>query len=658
MISFKKIVYCVFFILVSNVIFAASIIIDLELPDNKLSYPIQQTIEPVQDTEIEDLNFNPDDSVKTVEPQKEQDQLFELNDLEEDTADIESELIINDSQETTIIDDVNQVDEPDSLSEPIIDDGQETTSIDDVNQADEADILSESIINDSQKTIIIDNVNQADEPDSLSKSKTNYNQEATLIEDYSNTDNPNNLTDNSSLFVQSEKFDIDFFTDSFFNVSSKLIPKISPSPLKPQSFYCFLGPVYKSSFKVPDIPIYTNKKINGLIRLYTQRKIKVLKRAIERSATYLGMMRRIFREYQLPENLVYLAIVESNLNSKARSKANALGIWQFMRHTGRIFNLNQSWWHEDRYDPVKSTHAAARYLTNLHRQFKGDWELALAGYNSGSGRVRKAQRKAKRLKKNPLYWNLDLPRETRGYVPAFYAVANLFSDLEKYGFETIPALEKEQKMQTLEVPGGVSLSEIARVFNIEYQNFKKMNPSLIKGMTPATLTTYTIKIPATINIENKQLEKIDLLKQFRQKFWKHHKVRKGDTLWAISRKYRIPISKIKAFNQFRRKNLLRIGQKIMLPVPNEWKENQIAKATIPNLKKAKETLDKMPGVTYVHEVEKGDTLWNIAQRFNVSIRSIKSWNRGNLTSRILQIGTKLFIKMPVDIAKSINSIKL
>ena len=299
MISFKKIVYCVFFILVSNVIFAASIIIDLELPDNKLSYPIQQTIEPVQDTEIEDLNFNPDDSVKTVEPQKEQDQLFELNDLEEDTADIESELIINDSQETTIIDDVNQVDEPDSLSEPIIDDGQETTSIDDVNQADEADILSESIINDSQKTIIIDNVNQADEPDSLSKSKTNYNQEATLIEDYSNTDNPNNLTDNSSLFVQSEKFDIDFFTDSFFNVSSKLIPKISPSPLKPQSFYCFLGPVYKSSFKVPDIPIYTNKKINGLIRLYTQRKIKVLKRAIERSATYLGMMRRIFREYQL-----------------------------------------------------------------------------------------------------------------------------------------------------------------------------------------------------------------------------------------------------------------------------------------------------------------------------------------------------------------------
>jgi len=654
MISLKKIVNCVFLILVTEVIFAASIVIEFKLPDDTLSYPIQQTIEPIKNTEFDNAYPN---SAETIEPQKEQDQLFDLNDLEEDTVDIETESIINDSQETTIIDDSNnQIDEPDSLSESKTNDSQETTIIDDSNnKIDEPDSLSESKTNDGLETTIINDKNKIDEPDSLFESKTSYNQETT---DINSTDNPNYLIDKSNIFIQTEKFDIDFFTDSFFNVSSKLFPKISPSSLKPQSFHCFLGPVYKSSFKVPDIPVYTNRKINGLIHLYTKRKVKVLKRAIERSATYLGMMRRIFREYHLPENLVYLSIVESNLNSKARSSANALGIWQFMRQTGRIFNLNQSWWHEDRYDPVKSTHAAARYLTNLHRQFEGDWELALAAYNSGSGRVRKAQRKAKRLKKNPIYWNLDLPRETRGYVPAFYAVANLFSDLEKYGFETVAALEKEQITQSLEVPGGISLSKIAGILNIGYQDFKKLNPSLIKGMTPATLTTYAIKIPATMNIENEQLEKIDLLKQFRQKFWKHHKVKKGDTLWAISRNYRIPISKIKAFNQFRRKNLLRIGQKIMLPVPNEWKSNQTEKATIPNLKKAKETLDKIPGVTYVHEVEKGDTLWKIAQRFNVSIRSIKTWNRGSLTNRILQIGTKLFIKMPVNIVKSINSLKL
>ena len=362
------------------------------------------------------------------------------------------------------------------------------------------------------------------------------------------------VIDSTDLFIYDDRFDIDFFTETFLNTGPDISALLSPSSGKSASFFSYLGPVYKHSFNVPDIPIYTNKKINGLIRLYTKRKIKVLKRAIERSAKYLGMMQRIFHEYRLPKNLVYLAIVESNLNPKARSRANALGIWQFMRHTGRVYNLNQSWWHEDRYDPVKSTHAAAKYLTSLHRQFKGDWELALAAYNSGAGRVRGAQKKAKRLKKSTQYWNLDLPRETRGYVPAFYAVANLFSDLNKFGFEPVAQLEEEQKTQSLQVPGGVSLSEIAGIFKLDYSEFNEMNPGLIKGMTPATLATYAINIPAGINIQSEALEKINQLKKFRQKFWKHHKVRQGDTLWGISRKYGIPISKIKAFNQFRRKN--------------------------------------------------------------------------------------------------------
>jgi membrane-bound lytic murein transglycosylase D len=578
MISLIKIINCLFLILVSNVIFASSIIIDFELPDFKLSYPIPQTIEPSKD---DALSHETGISNENHESQKEPDQLYELNDLEEDTTNIKAEPII---------------------------------------PADE------------QKTEIVDEVNRPKETEKL--------------------------IDSSNLFIHDDKFDIDFFSDTFFNPQLNLSTLICPSPEKPQSFFSFLGPVYKNTFSVPDIPIYTNKKINGLIRLYTKRKIKVLKRAIERSSKYIGMMQRIFHDYRLPKNLVYLSIVESNLNPTARSRANALGIWQFMRHTGRVFDLNQSWWHEDRYDPVKSTHAAAKYLTSLHRQFSGDWELALAAYNSGAGRVRGAQKKARRLKKSIQYWNLDLPKETRGYVPAFYAVANLFSDLNKYGFEPAAPFVKEQKTQSLTVPGGVSLSEIAGILEIKHPDFKEMNPGLIKGMTPATLATYAINIPAKINIKSEQLEKIDLLKKFRQKFWKHHKVRKGDTLWAISRKYGIPISKIKAFNQFRRNNLLRIGQKIMLPVPNEWKSNRVARPSKASFKKTKDTLDKIPGVTYVHEVEKGDTLWKIAQRFKVSIQSIKSWNRHNLSSRILKIGTKLFIKMPVNIAKSISSIKL
>lgn len=464
------------------------------------------------------------------------------------------------------------------------------------------------------------------------------------------------LDDINTFFLNHEKFDIVSYASTFFAPQSKLISLVSPSPVVPISAFSFLGPVYKNTFKVPEIPIYTNKKINGLIHLYTKRKSKVLKRAIVRSSKYLGTMKEIFREYRLPENLVYLSIVESNLNPKARSRANALGIWQFMSYTGRAFNLNQSWWHEDRYDPIKSTHAAARYLTSLHRQFNGDWELALAAYNSGGGRVRKAQRKARRQKKSPIYWNLDLPRETRGYVPAFYAVANLFSDLNKYGFDEVQPYEKAQLTRPLSVPGGISLTELAGILKIKYLDFKNFNPGLIKGMTPATLTAYNINIPSNTIIESHQLKKIESLKKFRQKFWKHHKVKKGDSLWAISRKYGIPISKIKAFNQFRRKNLLRIGQKIMLPVPSEWKNSRVAKTRTSFFKKAKAKLDKIPGVTYIHKVEKGDTLWNISQRFKVSIRSLKSWNRGNLRTRILKIGTKLLIKIPINLAKSVSAI--
>jgi soluble lytic murein transglycosylase-like protein/LysM repeat protein len=394
---------------------------------------------------------------------------------------------------------------------------------------------------------------------------------------------------------------------------------------------------------IPDIELYTNRRIKGFIRIYTSSKRYVFVKAIERSATYLMMIHRIFKEYGLPPNLAYLAVVESNFNPDARSSANAVGLWQFMSYTGKSFGLARSWWHDERYDPEKSTVAAAKYLKHLHKRFKGNWELAMAAYNSGSGTVRRAIRKAKRAGKPTDYWSLKLPRETRGYVPAFYAVATIFKDLEKYGFEPLPQLMDLPPKRAVVVAGGVPLKQISEVLKIDSQTIRLYNPSIrLGGLTPAVKETFTISLPAETQISPEQMTALENLKEQRYKSWKYHTVRPGESLWSISRNYRIPIQKIERFNRFRRKNLLRIGQKLILPVPNDYSPPVVYSKT-GIIKKA---LDKLPGITWVHTVKKGDTLWRISQIYKVPLAKLKHWNRIALRKRVLSIGSEIVLKLP------------
>ncbi|KAK3606865.1 hypothetical protein CHS0354_018459 [Potamilus streckersoni] len=204
---------------------------------------------------------------------------------------------------------------------------------------------------------------------------------------------------------------------------------------------------------------YMNAKIERYLEVYTVKKRDLFEKGVERSAEYLTMMRRIFREEGLPEELVYLSAVESNFNPRAISRAKATGIWQFMSQTGRLYQLQQSWWHDERYDEEKSTRAAARYLKALYSKFK-KWELALAAYNSGPGRVRRAIRYNNVRGLSEDYWALKLPRETRGYVPAFMAVLHIFKNPDKYGF-TVPQPLPEKEYDTVKVPGSISLKDVA-----------------------------------------------------------------------------------------------------------------------------------------------------------------------------------------------------
>jgi LysM repeat protein len=395
-------------------------------------------------------------------------------------------------------------------------------------------------------------------------------------------------------------------------------------------------------YYVPDIPLVSNERVEAFINMYTNRKRAVLKRAIARSPKYMRMIHRVFREHGLPLNLAYLAVVESNFNPIARSRVRATGLWQFMGYTGKIFGLRRSWWHDDRIDPERATVAAAKYLKQLYRQFKGDWELALAAYNTGGGRVRKELRKARRSGKPQNFWVLKLPRETRGYVPAFYAVATIFSNLHSYGFDPAPEPEEEITKQVANVPGGVSLKQVATILKTDSRVLAKLNPRLMRGITPAIYKKFEIAIPPHLTLGAAEYKK---LAKGRKQFWKFHRVRKGESLWSLSRKFQIPISKIKSFNQMRR-NLLRIGQKIMLPLPADWTPRKYAK-------RHRSRKGSSSRLNYVHVVVRGETLWSIANRFNLSMRNIKRWNRKVLRSRFLKVGTPLRLKLPVKVTLAI-----
>ena len=400
---------------------------------------------------------------------------------------------------------------------------------------------------------------------------------------------------------------------------------------------------------VPQITVYQNRKVRAFIKMYTHRKRYVLIKAVERYANYKNMIHRIFIEYGVPLNLAYLAIVESNLNPKARSTANALGLWQFMSYTGKAFNLERSWWHDDRYDAEKSTVAAARYLKRLNRQFKGDWELALAAYNSGSGTVRRAIRRNKRRGKPTDFWSLKLPRETRGYVPAFYAVATIFQDLDKYGFEPIPALVDEVEKKHLSVAGGIALKDVANVLKVDLSELKNLNPSLKSGgLSPATYETFQIAIPVQTNISLAQITKLNTLSLHPHDSWKTHVVRSGESLWSISRKYRVPVRKIIQFNRIKRRTLINIGQRLMLPIPKNWKPPVIR----PKIEIVKDKLDKLPGLTLVYTIKKGDSLWKIATMFQIPLSKIKKWNRALLRRRFLKIGSDIVLKLPIPETES------
>ena len=399
-----------------------------------------------------------------------------------------------------------------------------------------------------------------------------------------------------------------------------------------------------------EVPLIYNERVYSFINYFIVRNRSYTKYVVKKSTMYFPLMEEYLAKYNLPDELKYLSIVESGLNPQAISRAGAGGLWQFMPYTGRSYNLHQDWYIDERLDPHLSTEAACKYLSMLYKMF-GDWELALAAYNSGPGNVRKAIRKSGYKKK---FWEIYryLPRETRSYVPQFVAIVYALKFAEEHNLQTD---EPEYLMasDTIKVNGYVNLKVVADSIGICYEDIKLLNPNLKRYGVKTNNSFYPIKLPEDkvssfkdnrtniIAYASKEGEK-DLAIMSKNSVGSTfgrdkvvYKVKSGDVLGIIAQKYRVRISDIKKWNRLS-SNTIRVGQRLDIWVyPGTKAVATTSKKTVDPV-----TIDYNGKKVYI--VQPGDTLWDIAKKYEgLDIEKIKRLNK--LKNSTIMPGQKLII---------------
>ncbi|MBE0425040.1 MAG: transglycosylase SLT domain-containing protein [Nitrospirae bacterium] len=309
------------------------------------------------------------------------------------------------------------------------------------------------------------------------------------------------------------------------------------------------------------------KAVQKQVTLFSERIRERFSIWLSRSGKYIEMMKNILKENNIPEEIVFLPLIESGFNPNAYSRAKAVGYWQFIASTARRYGLEINWWRDERRDPEKSTEAAANYLSDLYKMF-GCWNLAMAAYNAGEGRILKAMNKTG----TDDYWALlntnYIKNETKDYVPKFIAASLIANSPQDFGFEDLefyPPLEYD----TVMISSPVDLDIIAKCAETSIDVIRELNPELKRWCTPPDVPEYTVRIPAGKNelfLEN--LESVPEEERFSIDIYK---VKKGDTFTKISKKTGVPVKVILDLNAWEKVTLLKIGMKIYLPPKGKYK---------------------------------------------------------------------------------------
>ncbi len=393
--------------------------------------------------------------------------------------------------------------------------------------------------------------------------------------------------------------------------------------------------IYSSKFTTAkgngkEIPLVMNKYVKQAIKIFQTKERKFFIEAYKRSGRYRPMIVEKLKKAGLPTELSWLPLIESGFNTRALSRARALGLWQFIASTGYKFGLNRTRWIDERMDPEKSTDAAIAYLKELHQIF-GDWTTALAAYNCGEERVLRCIRSQK-INYLDNFWDLYqlLPPETAFYVPKFLAVLHIVSNPEKYGFK-LPQADPPLEVDTIMVDKQVHLRTVAKYIGVPYRLLKELNPELRLNCTPPE--PYPLRVPKGKG--KILLAKLDKIPEWHPStpYIIRHRVRRGESLYILAKRYHTTVSAIMRLNHLKNCRIIREGRILKIPVGWRYKRRVF---TYIRYKK------------FAYRVKKGDSLWKIARRFGVTTSEIRILN--NMKGSELSIGQVIYIpiNMPTN----------